>query len=64
MSVLKTGAWLVFDTVQTKVSVSVAVPSDTVMVTLWVPELEPDRVPLMTPVPLSIETPSGRPVAL
>ena len=64
MSVLKTGAWFELPTVQVNVSVSVSVPSVTVIVTLWVPELVVDRVPLMTPVALSIETPSGRPVAL
>ncbi len=37
MSVLNTGAWFVFATVQVKVSVSVSVPSLTVMATLCVP---------------------------
>ena len=36
---MKTGAWLVFVTVQLKVSVSVSGPSQTVTVTSWGPAL-------------------------
>ncbi len=50
-------------TVQVNVSSSPSVPSETVTVTLCTPA-EPDaRVPLITPVAGSIETPAGRPVA-
>ena len=52
-SVEKAGAWLVPVTVQVKRSVSVSVPSDTVTVTLWVPELVALSVPLITPLVVS-----------
>ena len=62
-SVEKTGAALTLVTVQVNASVSVSVPSDTVIVTLWTPELVGLRVPDRTPVEALIEMPPGRPVA-
>ena len=64
VAVSTTGVWFVFETVHVNVSVSVAVPSDTVIVTLWVPALVRLSVPEMTPVVGLMLTPPGRLVAL
>ena len=50
--------------VHVNVSVAVAVPSLTVIVTLYGPAVPVAIVPLMTPVPGAIDSPVGRPVAL
>ena len=52
------------ETVQVNASVSVRLPSVTVIVTSWVPTEPAPSVPLMTPVAGAIVTPPGRPVAL
>ena len=49
-TVSTTGAVLVCVTVQLKLSVSVSVPSETVMVTAWRPAEPAARVPVMAPV--------------
>src|SRR5258706_13537134 len=59
-----TGARFTFVTVQVKLALADNVPSETVTVTLCVPALAYDKVPVMRPVAELIVRLVGRPVAL